>query len=388
MISHIFKLIWNRKRQNSLLILEIFFAFLILFGVLGFVFFNLDKYRQPLGFDCENTWVVYISIPMGADSAQVANTQKQVKSALKQLPEIEQLSYSSNITPFSNSSSVTANHLSGFDLQTWLCEVDEDFAETMGLKLVAGHWPNKADYAGKYQPIVVNQLLLDTYFKDSSMVGKIVPIDGENIIVGVVEHYKYWGEFEKENPLTFLPLSGRDIQNIALSIRLVPGTPAEFEEKLNQTIRNIAKDWEFVIEHYETRRIRSSRETWVPVIAMLVICVFLLLNIAMGLFGVLIYNVNRRRSEIGLRMAMGASSGSIVRQFMLELFFLTGLGLVMGVFFAVQVPLLKILDVPVSIYFYAGLVAIVIIFTLVGICTFYPSKQASHIQPAIALHEE
>lgn len=388
MISHIFKLIWNRKRQNSLLILEIFFAFLILFGVLGFVFFNLDRYRQPLGFDVENTWVVYISVPIGSDSAQVVNTKKQLKSALKQLPEIEQLSYSSFTTPFSNSNSVTANDHLGFDLQTWLCVVDEDFAETMGLKLVAGHWPDKADYGGKYKPIVINQLLLDTYFKDSSMVGKVIPLDEENIIVGVVEHYKYWGEFSKENPLTFLPLGEDDLESGALSIRLVPGTSAEFEEKLNQTIGNIAKDWEFVIEHYETRRIRNSRETWVPIIAMLVICVFLLLNIAMGLFGVLIYNVNRRRSEIGLRMAMGASSGSIVRQFMLELFFLTGLGLAMGLFFAIQVPLLKIIDVPVFIYFYAGLTAMLIIFTLVGICTYYPSKQASRIHPAIALHEE
>ncbi|MDX2246024.1 MAG: FtsX-like permease family protein [Bacteroidia bacterium] len=388
MISHIFKLIWNRKRQNSLLILEIFFAFLILFAVLGVVFFNLDRYRQPLGFETENIWVVYFTLPPGTDSSLLVNTKKQLKTTLKQFPEIEQLSYSSHITPFSNSNSVSTNDHSGFSLQTWLCEADEDFAETMGLKLVAGRWPNAADYDGKYTPVVINQLLLDTYFKDSSMVDKIFSFNGENKIVGVVEHYKYLGEFAKENPLTFFPFREDDLQSPALSIRLVPGTSADFEEKLNRTVQAITKDWEFAIEHYETRRVRNSQEVWIPLVALLVICTFLLVNIAMGLFGVLIYNVSRRRPEIGLRMAMGASSGSIVRQFMLELFFLTGLGLVLGVFFAVQVPLLKLFDVPVSIYLYAGFGAMFIIFTLVGLCTLYPSQQASRIHPAIALHEE
>ncbi|MEZ4825507.1 MAG: FtsX-like permease family protein [Bacteroidia bacterium] len=388
MITHIFKLIWSRKGQNSLLILEIFFAFLILFAVLTFVVYNYQRYRSPLGFETENRWVVYLDIPLDADSAQIVETKRQLKQVLGQFPEILHLSYSSHITPFSNSNSVTANDHSGFSLQTWMYEADEDFAETMGLKLAAGHWPDKADYEGKYDPVVVNQLLIDTYFKDSSMVGKVLTINGEIKIVGVVDHFKYWGEFSKENPLTFFPLRETHTQSPALNISLAPGTTADFEETLNQAILNVANDWDFVVESLENRRVRKSRETWIPVIALLAICGFLLVNIGMGLFGVLIYNVNRRRAEIGLRMAMGADEGRIIRQFMFELFVLTGLGLIPGMFFAIQVPILHIFDIDLSVYVYAGLGAIFIIFAMVTLCTVYPGRQASRIQPAIALHEE
>ena len=58
MIRHLFKLVWNRKRTNALIILEIFFAFLVLFivGTLGI--FLWDNIHQPLGFSSKDVWTV------------------------------------------------------------------------------------------------------------------------------------------------------------------------------------------------------------------------------------------------------------------------------------------------------------------------------------------
>ena len=86
MIKHIFTLIWNKKRSNFLLFLEIFLAFLILFAVFAFVTHNLRIYQQPLGYNTENIWIAGIHYQKEeADSATIAQTKLRLLEELKNL---------------------------------------------------------------------------------------------------------------------------------------------------------------------------------------------------------------------------------------------------------------------------------------------------------------
>ena len=58
MLKHLFKLTWNKKKQNFLLILEILFSFIGLFAGFTFVLYPYNNYKLPLGFEHENVWVV------------------------------------------------------------------------------------------------------------------------------------------------------------------------------------------------------------------------------------------------------------------------------------------------------------------------------------------
>ena len=388
MIRHLFTLIWNRKRQNALMILEIFLAFLILFSVLTFVYHNMGRYSSPLGFETENIWIAHLNIPREADSVQIAGTKERVKQAIESFPEIQAASFSNDVTPFSGSMWTTTSDDNGFELRTNLIMADEDYDEVYKVNMVEGKWPEKEDYVGKYDPIVINQKLRDTYFKDTAVIGMILKINGERKVMGVVDHFKYRGEFEPEYTMTFFPLEPGSDAGASLQMRIRPGTSPEFEETLNQTIKRTAKGWDFVIKNLENERIRKSRETWIPIVALLSICGFLVINIALGLFGVLLYNIRKRRSEIGLRRAVGASPGGIIAQFMLEILILATLGIVAGLFFSAQLPLMKVFEVPNSIYIWAMLSTTGVIYTLVILCTLSPSSQASMIHPAVALHEE
>ncbi|MEM1359522.1 MAG: FtsX-like permease family protein, partial [Bacteroidota bacterium] len=162
----------------------------------------------------------------------------------------------------------------------------------------------------------------------------------------------------------------------------------EFEETVNKTIASITKSPDFVIRHLDNERVEESRSTWIPMVALVVISSFLIVNIALGLFGVLWYNISRRRAEIGLRRALGASQGNIIQQFMGEILLITSLGMILGLFFAIQFPLLKVFEIPASNFYFAMLSAAGIILAIVGLCTFYPSYQASLTHPSTALHEE
>lgn len=100
------------------------------------------------------------------------------------------------------------------------------------------------------------------------------------------------------------------------------------------------------------------------------------------------YNINKRKGEIGLRRAVGATGNSVSKQLVGEVLVLSTISLVLGCFFAVQFPLMNVFDLPAGIYLIAIAMAVAFIYALVTVCALYPGKQAAAIYPAVALHEE
>ena len=123
-------------------------------------------------------------------------------------------------------------------------------------------------------------------------------------------------------------------------------------------------------------------------IILLVVGGFLIINVALGLFGVLWYNINKRRAEIGLRRAVGASGNSVTKQLIGEALVLATFSLILGSFFAIQFPLLNVFDLSSTVYITALILSVIFIYLLVIFCALYPGKQAAAIYPAVALHEE
>ncbi len=388
MIKHILTLIWNKRQSNFLLFLEVFFSFAILFAVFSFVIYNLRTYSTPLGFDTEDIWVCHLDFEFGQDSAEIADIKKVLIRELNAKPQIESASLLGAITPFSGNTWTTSNDDNGFTLKTMMGFADEHYARSGGLNIIEGRWFEEGDDNRKYKPIVISKKMRETHFPDKPVLDSLIRIEGERQIIGVIDHFKYKGEFEEESSMTFFytPSYSEDAFNV--NIRLKPGTPASFEEELNQTIAQITKSSSFIIENVENSRKRTSRAVWIPIVALLSICGFLVLNVALGLFGVLWYNISKRRAEIGLRRTLGASQSRVSVQFVGEVFFVALIGILTGAFFAIQVPLLKVVDIaPINLY-YAIFLASLLICILVLVCSFYPSNQAARIHPAVALHEE
>jgi putative ABC transport system permease protein len=118
------------------------------------------------------------------------------------------------------------------------------------------------------------------------------------------------------------------------------------------------------------------------------VCLFLLVNVALGLFGVLWLNINQRRAELGVRRAMGASGAAISGQVLGEILTLTTFGLLLGLLVAAQFPLLGVFNIKAGVYLTAMVLATVGLYALAAGCALYPSQLAARIQPAVALREE
>lgn len=388
MIKHLLTLIWNRKKRSVLLIVELSLAFLILFSVFGFILYNLDNYKTPLGFDTENIWMASMRLNSEVDSVEKAETMVLLLQNLREIPEISEVCYANPVSPFSGSTWQTSTNNNGFEIDVELAAGDINYANTIGLNVIEGRWFEEEDKVAKYSPTVINKIMRETYWPDSTVIGRIINVNGEKKIVGVIENFKYHGEFSEEKNILISRYSESSSQDPTLIIRLKEGFDPQIEQDINRIIQQTAKGWKFSIENLESKRKFLNIDYWVPITVLASISGFLIFNVSLGLFGVLVYNIKKRKGEIGLRRALGANPRSISNQFIFEILFLTTISILIALFFAIQFPLMNVFDVDINLYIRAMIYSALVIYSLVLICTIYPSLQASRVHPATALHEE
>jgi putative ABC transport system permease protein len=132
-----------------------------------------------------------------------------------------------------------------------------------------------------------------------------------------------------------------------------------------------------------------NRFAFVPLVAVGLVAGFLMLMVALGLFGVLWQTVTQRTREIGLRRAKGAARVNVQRQLLGEIAVMTTLALAAGVLIAIQFPMLDIIYfVEPHVYAIGLVIAVTAIYLLTLACAWYPSRMATRIEPAEALRYE
>src|SRR3979409_1827634 len=103
MLTHLFKLIWNKKKQNFLLMTEMFVSFIILFAVFTALVYYCQNYRRPMGFDYDRVWKFGYDNPKGMSNADsIAAFRGSVRQLIRSMPQIEDVSFSSGNIPFGN----------------------------------------------------------------------------------------------------------------------------------------------------------------------------------------------------------------------------------------------------------------------------------------------
>ncbi|MCE7063225.1 ABC transporter permease [Dyadobacter sp. CY343] len=388
MLSHLFKLIWNKKGAHSLLIIEIWASFMVLFGVLSLIVYNVRNYLQPVGFEYEHVW--NLDLASNQDTLEVAAKLERALQRVKAYPEVESVSRMSSNTPFSANqmgNSVTYNKVEvGADFYS----TDGELSKTLDLKMLKGRWYQESDRVSKFVPIVINKAMEDKLFLDEAAIGKVIKVDDKKSfkVVGVVDKFKSRGEFMSDEPAVFELLAKDDVWNANMLIKTKPGTDANFEAKLVKEIAVMLPGWGIEVSYLTESRKNRQNLTLVPVLIFLIVSGFLLTNVALGLFGILNLNISKRKNEIGLRRAMGATEGRVTTQFLGEIWVLASFSLLLGLIFALQFPMMNVFDLDSEVYIIAIFAAIVIIYLIVTLCAWFPSKQAARIHPALALHEE
>jgi putative ABC transport system permease protein len=417
MIRHLLKLVWNRKRTNALIILEIFFSFLVLFVVGTLGLYLWDNLRRPLGFSFDRVLVTSINMQQSGDDSfepeQVAMFERLLKEAQALAPV--EAAAGAMLVPYDLGGYNGTWQFNGRPIEMEFNEVTVDFAKTMGLQLVQGRWFQKGDEALAWQPVVVNAEMARQAFGDADPIGKRFGdpdkegMEPERRVVGVVSEFRKGGELSGPGNYMFRlkrvglgapAVSGasgaagataasvdRPPRNLVVKVR--PGTPVEFEEQLAKRLQAVAPAWSFEVKPLSQMRASSFKLRLTPLIVGGIVALFLMLMVGLGLIGVLWQNLLQRTREMGLRRAAGASRSGVHRQVLLEQMILTSFGVLLGAVLVAQIPLLDLIGFIRPRIFLGGMVlAMLSIYLLAAVCALYPSSMASRVQPAEALRYE
>lgn len=412
MIRHVFKLIWNRKRTNFLMMAEIFVSFLVLFAVVALGVYTADNWRRPIGYSIDRVWNVTVDMKQASDNsfnAAQAETVRQVMLALAEFPEVEATA-GTMLAPYQFGSMNSAHSWRGRRIEYGAAEVTDGFKDLLGLTIVEGRWFGPEDDGQAYEAVVINQTMRDDLFGTGEALGQNLSDertpDGsapERIrrVVGVVEAYREDGEFDgTRNYAIYRKVVGqaggadapgnarnRPPRNLLIKVR--PGTTAAFEERLIKRLQAAAPEWSFEVSTLEAMRDSSIRFAVAPLVGVGLVAGFLMLMVALGLLGVLWQSVTQRTREIGLRRAKGAARVNVQRQILGEIGVMTSLALLAGVLVAIQFPLLDIIYfVEPHVYAIGLAISVTAIYLLTLACAWYPSRMATRVEPAEALRYE
>jgi putative ABC transport system permease protein len=407
MTRHLLRLIWNRKRHNLLLSVEIFFSFVVVLIVTALTVNAVANWRQPLGYSIDGLWRVDIGRPDANDAAAkplAAATLKNVLAALRALPGVEGAAGIA-IPPYSSNDWGRA----GGEPRVFMAANGgtDDLAELMRIDIVAGRWFSPEDNATPVRPVVVNQKLAEQLFGDADPVGQILPFERKATptgwipdperVVGVISDFRKGGELATPENFVFSRVNpdkaGLDYEVFpsTILVRVTPGTPAEFEETILEAVQPQARDWLFAVNSLAADRAASFRGYQVAFGVVGIIAGFLLLMVGLGLTGVVWQMVTERTREFGLRRAKGASAVDVRRQVLTELMLIASLAIVPAALLAAQIPALpapRDWVIPDRIFLTSVALSVLTIYLVVLACGWYPSRLATKIQPADALHYE
>ena len=292
-------------------------------------------------------------------------------------------------------------------------EVDSSLFRTLDLAVVRGRGIDERDVEGSPWVMVVNRTFAERYFPGEDPLGKAIRIsihsDPANVtvpeeqpreIVGVVDNIRY-PSWETE-PVAAAYVSYRQHPReypggdhwVHIGKTLVIRTavaPMSLAPALRRALAEIDRNQVLEAVMTAEQRIAESLDVY-RFVAQLFggLGTLALLLAAVGLFGVTSYLVNQRTPEFGIRIALGARRGNIVRLIALQLGLLLGAGTVLGAAggYAIQAMLRRGLDgLPPA----GALMWFAVVFVMVGmalLATWLPLQRAMRTDPIVALRYE
>ena len=273
-----------------------------------------------------------------------------------------------------------------------------DYFRAGGIPLLKGRVFTSTDRAGSARVVILNRTLANQLFPNQDPIGQRVAWTGEVLkfigvsgdwrtVVGVVGDTKDGGLDATPIPATFIPFAQGDFPSGGFVIR-TQANPGSFAAAASRVVRQAAPQQpiEKVLtveqirdESVAPRRLNAMLVSSFGILAMLVA--------AVGIAGVLAFSVSARTNEIGIRMSLGADSGSVQRMVLSEGGRLLLIGLAVGVAGALSLTRLMrglLFGVPPHDPITLAIVALVMAIVGIGAC-WIPAFRAAHIDPAVAL---
>ncbi|MEX2260660.1 MAG: ABC transporter permease [Bryobacteraceae bacterium] len=271
--------------------------------------------------------------------------------------------------------------------------VDESYLETMRISLRAGRSFTHADNASAEPVIMVNETLARTLWPGENPLGRLIRTSGDRDwrVIGVTGGVRYFGFESDSGAEMYLPIrQSGDFNTVDLVVR-ASRTPSELAPRIRAALKTV--DPNMPATRFRTMRELVDHSVFPRRFVVLLLTGFAgfgLILASLGIYGVISYSVTRRKQEIGIRMALGASAGNLQRGIVAQTLVLALVGLMIGVpaaWMAARAIQGLLFGVTSSdpVTFAAVLALLVAVAALAG---YLPARRASRLNPLDALRCE
>ena len=397
-LGPIFRALLRNKIGAILIAVQIAFTMAIIVNAVFIIYERSQQTKRPSGIDEANTF--FINSSGFGDDFDIKGTITRDLEAIRALPGVID-AVQINAIPMSGSGWSSGMQVEpgaehdGLGVAVYM--VDEHGLKALDLELIAGEnfaksdirWRGTADSTWPAK-VILTQAMAKRLFPDlsySDTVGKTVYINDIEpmIITGIIDKLQApwvgWDDLES----AMLSPEKMEYQSTRYLIRTVPG----MRDQLMKTVEELlAENKSRVVDGMRSIdyvRERSYRGNKAMIKILTTVIVTLTIVTSLGIVGLASFSVNRRKKQIGIRRALGATKADILRYFMVENFLISASGVVLGALLTVALNMLLVsaLSIPPLDWFYIPVGMLVL--CLVGqAAVFGPAKKATEIAPATA----
>jgi putative ABC transport system permease protein len=403
-----------RLMRRALVTSQVAFALMLLIGA-GVLLASFERVLTiDPGFRPENVLTGTISMPASRykDDEVLRATSRRILERVRALPGVESAGMTTTL-PFSGSYSDSVILAEGYQMQPGESLISpgqvvasEGYFEAMGTRLAAGRFFTEEDIETRPRVLVVDSRLAKRFWPKGNALGKRMyfPRDISNVlakpqeewmmtIVGIIEPMRLRGIVDTQAQQTgayYSPLPHVPSRTLGLAIRTTQA-PESVTSAVRREIAQIDPEMPFYgVRTMEDRLTTSLMDRRTPMLLATGFAGVALFLAAIGIYGVLAYQVSQRRREIGIRMALGAESGSIFNLVLKEGGLIVGLGAVFGLagaFFLRQSLQGQLYETGAMDPRVVAAVAGMLIAVALVACAL-PARRAAKTDPLIALSEQ
>jgi predicted permease len=389
--------------RQSLVTAQVSISLLLLVaaGLLGRTLINLNHVDLGMRTDHLLTWMLMPRLNQYSND-RARQFYEQMTERLRAIPGAT-LTTASTIGAIAGNSSSQNVTVEGFtpqsdgDDHSAFNYVGPDYFRTMGMPLISGREITDADGVNAPLVVVVNEAFVRHFLPNQNPIGRRMARGGGNDIkldteiVGVVKDAKYSNMKEPVRPVFYMAYRQNKRQD---ALNFYVRTAIEPTQIVAQVRRIVAElDPNLPIREIKTMETQIEQNLFAErILSNLTVSFAGLATVlaAVGLYGVLAFNVARRTREIGIRMALGAEAGHVRGLVGREVAIMLGIGTVLGLGAAAGAcTLLKTMLFGLNPWdpaIYAGAAALLWVIALAA--AYVPSRRATNVDPMVALRYE
>lgn len=337
MIRHLFKLIWTQRRFNVWIVLELFVVSTLMWYIVDYLSVLAITASTPTGFNIENTYKLNLALKQANENGYVTyeegspepyQNMKRIEERLRRHPDIEGVSVGEWHYPYCRSNSNNSYWRDTLRVNTEILTVTPDYFRVFRVSSADGGGPETLAQA-MGSDYIITPAVEERLFPGSSAIGGFIfdRDDSLNMRVAGVTTLMKRMEFSRPACFLFMPLDESDrvlrgendlwsSTDICFRVKETAAT-VDFAERFAREIRPQLQVGNFYLsEITPLSDFREEQLEWVysPLRFRIGFSIFFLTNIFLGIIGTFWLRINKRRSEIGLRMAVGSSRRMVLWQ--------------------------------------------------------------------------